>query len=312
MRLFTFSAPSEQPAQAVVLLGTGLVGGAIADLLRVRNPTSFESWETPWNNPDLFADHLCFLVNRISTQSMTQLDWIWAAGKAGFPADSQQVQRELLLFERFLDAVVDNQPPLHRPSVRLHLISSAGGIFEGQSLVGLHAQPSPCRPYGQLKLQQEQLAARRLEPASLFIYRLSSVYGLIRPGRRMGLISVLLSHAIRQQTTIFHGQFDTLRDYLWAEDAARFIVDRVLSRDNYGPKSYLLASARPTSIFEARTLAQQITHRKIYVQCLGQPANARSITFSPAILPVGWCASDLSINMKRVFLDAMCSGKIKP
>ena len=37
------------------------------------------------------------------------------------------------------------------------LVSSAGGLFEGQRNVGDRSQPSPMRPYGFLKLRQEKL-----------------------------------------------------------------------------------------------------------------------------------------------------------
>ena len=71
------------------------------------------------------------------------------------------------------------------------MISSAGGLFEGQTFCDARSAPTPQRPYGEGKLNQEQLAWGRKGDAKIHIFRPSSVYG-VSPSGRIGLVTALI------------------------------------------------------------------------------------------------------------------------
>jgi UDP-glucose 4-epimerase len=134
--------------------------------------------------------------------------------------------------------------------------SSAGGVY-GNSLDLPLTERSPCRPisaYGQAKLDQEahvlEWAAQTPE-ASCLVARLSNLYG---PGqslaRSTGLIARLSQSLVHHRPLHVYVPLDTLRDYLYVGDAARYVL-RCLDR--------LRRSDRPTSVVKIFASEQSIS-----------------------------------------------------
>jgi nucleoside-diphosphate-sugar epimerase len=313
MILFDTFIEKDQSKQVVILLGAGLVGGALVDTLISKGMVPRIKNSLNWYDQGQFRRQLNQILTNLAMPKIIRIDWIWAAGKVGFGADQARIDQEINNFNIFLN-IVEKSRTIARDinTVFFHLISSAGGLFEGQQCIDLFSEPSPRRPYGDLKLQQEKLATDNFGNCGLNIYRLSSVYGFIRSGRRTGLISVLVRNSLRQQTTLFNGRFDTLRDYVWANDIAEFITDRILSDPCAKSSTSILASGKPTSIFEICKIVQHATKKQAYIYCMADTSNAENITFMPSVLPFGWKASSLSINIHNIVGDAICKGGVMP
>jgi UDP-glucose 4-epimerase len=124
------------------------------------------------------------------------------------------------------------RPRLARDGL-VFLASSAGGVYS--------ASPSPppfdewsqavaLAPYGREKLAQEDLLARLAHAAEIdvLIGRFSNLYG---PGQSLSKPQGLISHvgraALRREPIAIYVPLDTIRDYLFAEDAGRMVVDAV-------------------------------------------------------------------------------------
>lgn len=300
----TFVKLFELDGGLTILFGGGLVGGAIADELELRGARALGEWVCHWNHLPMLRDELAQLARGVCERPRGVVDWIWAAGTSGFGTSMAQADRELALF----DAVVRTAAATAGDSAtRFHVVSSAGGAYESLRCADLGSGPVGTRPYAALKLAQEDLAGSLLGADRVWVYRLSSVYGCIRPGRRLGLVSTLIVNALRRRTTRIFGAFDTLRDYVWAADVARYLVGSLASQQATGSGTHILASARPVSIFEMRALVRRVTGIPPYVQCVGDE-NAASTTFSSSALPEGFVPSPLDATVRRVFRDALASG----
>jgi UDP-glucose 4-epimerase len=110
------------------------------------------------------------------------------------------------------------------------LASSAGGVYAGSTDRPLHEGSAPCpiSPYGRAKLRQE-LTLERFgtghPTVSRLVARISNLYG---PGQKMekpqGLISHMSRCLIHQRPIHIWVPLDTIRDYVFAPDAARALV----------------------------------------------------------------------------------------
>ena len=285
--------------QAVLLFGAGLIGGRIAESLLRRGWAGSES-PTPWDDDAELGRHLDEVERLVSDEggvNFERLDIVWSAGRAGFAADEAQARGEEQNFRRVLD-LLSRLAASSVADLVVHLVSSAGGLFEGQRHVDPSSVPSPCRPYGVLKLRQEELlrelGTRRPDgarPLVRRIYRLASVYGPAPRGVRRGLIGTLLLNAAEGRATPIVGQLTTLRDYVFTEDVARHLADACTTEVT--DTCEVLASGKPTTIHEIVQHVGRVVHRVPRLVFAATRDNATDITFAPQVLPQRWSTTDL-------------------
>ncbi|MEM9762966.1 MAG: NAD-dependent epimerase/dehydratase family protein [Pseudomonadota bacterium] len=282
----------------VLVFGTGLIGGAAVRAIVSRIGTARQR-HFDWNWAELAASEATALEAAtealLAARPDARLTVIWAAGRSGFGSDDAAMDHELRAFRRVLATVrrTGGSVPEERRAF-IH-VSSAGGLFEGQTACGPTAEPSPLRPYGTGKLAQEALV---LEDAGLgrrHILRPSSVYGYA-PGARRGLIAALIAAAVRGRPATIMGSLTTQRDYVYAIDIGRFIATRTFDETPPGASTEiaLLASARPTSIFEVIQLIEGHQGAKLLLRIDPRPENARDNTFLPNSLPSDFTPTRLS------------------
>jgi nucleoside-diphosphate-sugar epimerase len=303
--------------QVVAVFGVGLLGTHLVEAL--RNGSTFAELALPYH----WSDHaqqqgdgrriltqMEQVVKSLSRQwgSPGRLDLVWSAGQSGFGSSGSELDVENAALASVLDLVDEFRERWPGIATQFHLISSAGGLFEGQLGVGPHSKPDPLQPYGQSKLAQEVEAQGRLSPMPVVIYRPSSVYGPVRHGQRMGLIATLLVNAYRYRVSILRGETHTLRDYVLASDVAQFMASRITPHD---PQAgvFVLASARPTSLAEVVRMVEEITHRKLLIQYQLSPNNALSNTYLPSVLPRGWGpVVPLEVGIRQVYRAMLARG----
>jgi UDP-glucose 4-epimerase len=181
----------------------------------------------------------------------------------------------------------------------LHLVSSAGGLFEGRTACTGADRPVPLRPYGEGKLAQEAALAGLPAEIGWRIYRPSSIYGHVAGGRA-GLIPTLMINAMQGRTSRVFGGLSTLRDYVLADDVGRHIAGRVLADKAAAQPVEVLALARPATIFEIIRLVERAVGRGLNLQIDPHPSNARDISFLPAACPADWQPTPLSSGVRLV------------
>ena len=307
------------PGNVIALFGLGLIGTHILNHLLKHNYTSVARLPFTWNDPLPHKQEISDINKRINNlleadlilknrSTPPILDIIWCAGIGGFGMNEAEADQEFENFLAVLQLASNAARGSKQPFARFHLMSSGGGLFEGQLGVTLETPPAPRRCYSRLKLRQEQtlLAARDL---CGFIYRPSSVYGFSGAGKRLGLIPTLLINGSRYQVSTIFGTPDTLRDYVAAHDVGRFIA-RILASEQHNPEIFHLVSGVSRSLSEVKKIVEQAVNRKLFV-CYREDIsnNIANITFSQLSLPKNWEPNDLYTTI-RTMLHTMMSTSV--
>ncbi len=291
----------------VALFGVGLIGSALTEALAGRR---FRPQPVPlaWDDPGRQERQLEAIGRRIDDRlgrlEGGDLSFVWAAGRAGFGSGGDETAPELESFRRVL--ALAESIARRRPSgtVEFHLVGSVGGLFEGQRYVDRDSRPAVRRPYGELKLRQEDLLAAAGDLRRR-IYRLTSVFGPAPGGGRRGLITTLVDNGLRHRVTRIVGRLSTLRDFVWTVDVARYLAAELLDRAvEPGISTRTLAAGKPSSIHELVKLVESILGRRLYLQFDFGLANSMDITVSPTLQPEHWHPSDLRMAVRRLYLAA--------
>ena len=248
----------------------GLLGSHVAAALR-RSPR-FTEWEPaggpfPWADRERLEARLAGAVRGFlaatGSHEAGSVFWCAGAGVVGTPpaemaAESQTWERCLDLLGSELDS---GQPGVRRP-LALLLASSAGGIYAGSSEEGPLTETSPTRPlspYGEEKLRQERSLAHWAEArdqVSTLVARIANLYGPGQKGSKaQGLISQMSRCLIHHRPVHIYVPLDTVRDFVFVEDAARALVrwmERLRREARHAGQSVrvlkICASERPTTI----------------------------------------------------------------
>jgi UDP-glucose 4-epimerase len=185
----------------------------------------------------------------------------WCAGAGVVGTSEAAVAAETAALRELLLALAE-QPALARSRGAFLLCSSAGGVYggSGERRITENTEPRPISPYGRAKLEQER-ALRELLPRfsqlSTLTARLSNLYG---PGQRLdkpqGLISHMARSAVVGLPIHVYVPLDTMRDYLFVDDAARALscgLERL--QRSTAPTQWLKIYASETDTSIARLLA---------------------------------------------------------
>ncbi len=299
---------------AFAVFGIGLIGSALVSALKSVAPAREERLDFDWTRPEMQATQAGHLERRLeatitSATAPARIHFLWSAGRAGFLSSGEEVDPELRSFRNVL--ALAERTALRFPGVpaTFCLMSSAGGLFEGQRQVTRDSLPTPAHPYGRLKLEQERLLLNSAAPLRKAIYRLTSVYGPLRPGQRRGLIGTLVVNGLRQRVSQIVGFMRTLRDFVWVEDIAVYLTRKLRSDAGIEPDSIsVLGSIKPFSIFEIQRIVENTLRHKIYLGYSLQAPNSEDITFSADVFPMDWHPSDLKSNIRRLYTEALAKG----
>lgn len=272
----------------VAIFGLGLVGTGVATWLRSRSGAQAKYLPFDWRPAANRVAQIAQIKRELLSicdkgePDVGKLSIVWAAGAAGFSAKQDTLNDEKCSLGLILDMCASLQATRPDTNVAFHLVSSAGGLFEGQRDVTALSSPKPLRPYAVSKLEQEEMVKSLPLSITRRIYRPSSIYGY-KHGGRPGLIVTLVRNSYQRKTTRITGSLDTLRDYIHVSDVARFIGEQVLEPGHSGG-TYLLACGKPATMRSVIGQVQQLVGHPLYLQFDPAPANAEHNTYRPAAL----------------------------
>lgn len=304
-----------QGIQLVLIFGVGLIGETLVSELSLRGFLGKEQFAFSWLQPPSTRVReldTIFEWTRKRTEvhahggmpaDQISISIVWSAGKSGFVSTWEALDTELNAFRQVVSLSVRLLEVLPRAVHNFHLTSSGGGVYEGQLNVGPGAVPFPLRPYGELKMAQERLLHALEEPIGKSIYRPSSVYGFISLKNRLGLIATLINNGMRGQITNIFADALTLRDYVLVNDVAAFIAKKITVDRFVADGTYVLASAKPTSVNEVLILLERVLDRTLYFVFRPTLDNTASNTFSVNVLPDGFHPQDLETGMRSVLFS---------
>lgn len=222
---------------AWIIGARGLLGRSIGARLRSdRRWHVIDDAPLPWHDLDALAEAAADRAQRMiqqATSTGTRWAVFWTAGTVVTSSAPEAVAREFRQFEIVLGAIAEalgTGPATGSGAV--FFSSSAGGVYAGASDPPFDEStpPAPLSPYGRMKLDAETELASFTERAavSTVVGRISNLYG---PGQQLAKMQGLISHLARSQysatPTSLYVPLDTLRDYLYVDDAASLIADLV-------------------------------------------------------------------------------------
>lgn len=270
-------------SQVAAHLGHGEGGG---DDAGSRN--ALVSWQPegsiPWSDVSSSSAFLDRAASRFARAIAERADanWavLWCAGAGVVGTSAEALDRETGTWRGFLESLGTRltEAGLRDRRGFVFLASSAGGVHAGCSERPV-TERSPARPtsaYGRAKLAQEEAlaawAAARPDVSTL-VARISNLYG---PGQKMdkpqGLVSHMSRTMIHRQAIHIYVPLDTIRDYVFAGDAGRWIAGWLVrliaerSREE-GPKhlTKICAAEEETTIAALIALFRRIAKRNLKI-----------------------------------------------
>lgn len=282
----------------VLVFGSGTVGQPIHRHLEALGAAARLRIDIPWIDHRARRDTLRHLGRQLRAHpDLRGLRTIWAAGAAGFSATAEEIEAESAAFDDVLGLVEGLADEHDQPGCVLHMVSSAGGLYEGRTVRAADEPPSPLRAYGELKMQQER-RAMRLGADAVVVHRPSSIFTGSGHAGRPGLIGAMVANAASHRPTTIYGSPTTLRDYVHADDVGRHIATAAMSSSQL-PSPQLLVSGRPASIHEVVGIVESAMRRRVFVR-YADPWNTRDIVFTRSARAPGFNPATLQVGVRRV------------
>ncbi|ORB86874.1 hypothetical protein B1987_27385 [Mycobacterium kansasii] len=253
----------------------GLLGSAVS---RAMCPT-FSHLSVPWEDHDAAVEVLDDELERF-VRAVGSDDWsiIWAAGSGVVGSTADKLAAETRIMSHFVARLRDMRPAGRGA---FFLSSSAGGVYAGSTHPPFSESttPRPLSPYGETKLAQEEILRIRLHGCiPLIVGRFSNLAG---PGQNLakqqGLVSQLCRAAVMRQSLNVFVPMETLRDYLYVDDAAAMVCALIKNVVRDQPSQPLLrniSSQRPVSVCTVVRTVQQVAHRSVRI-ALGTSPSSR-------------------------------------
>lgn len=253
---------------------TGLLGSALVR----QHDASFDPGPIPWHDPAAAQGQLVAGV-RAFARHVGDRPWHiqWAAGRATVSASASQTAPELVTLRTLVSAIGEHGPT--GPGT-FFLASSAGGMYAGSHPAPFDADSvaRPISPYGHLKAQQEEAARGLANRCTVVIGRIANLYG---PSQRLdkaqGLISLLVQAAATRQSLNVFVPMDTIRDYIFIDDAAEVITRACADVSHSRVRVEVIASGQPVTIGQVIRLVEVVTKRKVPVALGSHPSSARQV-----------------------------------
>ena len=287
----------------------GMLGGALAAHARGCDAEVFDAGPVRWSDPVAAQRILAVDAARFAERAGTR-PWLllWAAGASVVATGTEGTADEIAALRALLAAVAARRPA--GPGA-MFVTSSAGGVYAGSAGAPftVTTPPQPVSPYGALKLQQEQ-AARELLGGRipLVLGRFSNLYG---PGHSLakdqGLIPLLCRASVRREPLNLYVSMDTVRDYLYVDDAAALAWQATTGAVGEDPPEVhveVIASGRAASVAEVVASIQGVTHRRVPLALGSHPSarhQVRDLRLVPSLHPGSSPLTPLPTGIRRIF-----------
>ena len=255
---------------AWVVGSSGLLGSALRSALHCTETNLFTPAERfRWDSEPEITVQLEAAVKAFAAFVGTENGWqiYWAAGLGTMSSTKAELAIETQVLSTLLN-LVESEPGLIAAKGCFAFASSAGAIYAGATddIITENTPAAPTTAYAHEKLKQENListfAITNCSVTAL-LARISTLYGPGQAtGKQQGLLSQIARRILRNQPIQIYVPFDTIRDYIAADDAAATIVAvmRTISGKS-GVFTKIIASEQPTTIAEIISIYKRIARR---------------------------------------------------
>jgi UDP-glucose 4-epimerase len=255
---------------AWVVGSAGLLGAALTRTLRDAGTELFTPAQRfAWHDESELAGQITAAVQAFALRAATADHWEihWAAGVGTMSSAAAALAPETRALAWLLERLQAETSLMARPG-SLSFASSAGAIYAGAAddVITEHTAAAPTTAYAEVKLSQEALVRDYVaaQPGTTaLIARISTLYG---PGQASGKKQGLLGHMarciLRNQPIQIYVPYDTIRDYIDADDAAVAMVG-TLRATRAAPQllTRIIASESPATIAEIVAIFGRLARR---------------------------------------------------
>ena len=280
-----------------VLGRTGLLGTALCRALRAANTRLFTPDQRfSWTEEVELALQMKAAVMEFSRQVGTDERWevYWAAGVGTMSSSADSLAPETKALALLLQ-LLRADPRLTARAGTIAFASSAGAIYAGSKdeIVTEESLSAPTTAYAVEKLRQEGLIvefAAENKNTSALLARISTLYGTGQTyGKKQGLLGHIARSMIRNQPVQIYVPYDTIRDYIDAEDAAATMISATrLTSDTGQTVIKIIASECPVTIAEIVSIFKRLARRAPRVIRSANRLSAlysRRVQFSSVVFP---------------------------
>ena len=282
---------------AWVLGSSGLLGSALCRSLSACGTKLFTPAERfCWAKPPQLFSQLAEAVQAFATQAEGADQWqvYWAAGVGTMSRVEASLTPETQALDCLLRLLEAESRLVAKPGA-LAFASSAGALYAGtlDEVITEDVKPTPTTDYAHEKLKQEDLIrsfSNGNNSITTLIARISTLYGVGQSsGKPQGLLSHIARCAIRRQPIQIYVPYDTIRDYISADDAATVMVNLV--NTTCGEKQLItkiIASERSVTIAEIISIFKRIERRAPLIVTSASKLSslyARRVQFRSIALP---------------------------
>ena len=255
----------------MLVVGEGLLGGALVERLRRRNPDVEHHSPTDWSAPAAtLGTDAARLIDGLDP--LAGVEVFWTAGTSGMQLPTFDTTAYRTTFAERVAAVSDAMAD-RGASVRLHLASSAGALG---SMQPSRRGTMPATPYAERKAIEEDVVLGA--DTANRVHRIASAYGAPTSSGRAGVIGLLLQNALLGRETELFARPSTMRNYVHHHDVAEAMLR---SLDASTPRTLLLASQRSHAMSEVLAEVARVVRRAVPV-IHRPPANDHDMVFDPA------------------------------
>ncbi len=238
----------------------GLLGSALCRALQRQGTVLFmPAQPLAWQDAATLHAQLRDCARQFGASAQGQADWQvhWAAGIGSMGASAEALAPETAALAVLLDALGSDNVLMATPGA-LALASSAGAIYaaSAERVITEASADAPNNAYAREKLAQEALLLRfaaRHTAQTMLLARISTLYGPgSNPRKPLGLLSHIARNILRNQPVQIYVPFDTMRDYLSADDAASAMLQALRLARQLPAQAHvkIIASEQPVTIAE--------------------------------------------------------------
>ena len=277
----------------------GLLGAALCRTLRHDGTELFApAQRLCWNCRTELTSQIAVAVQAFASRVRAGDRWeiYWAAGVGTMSSSEDDLAPETQALCSVL-RLLESEPRLMIASGAIAFASSAGAIYAGSSdeVITENTPPAPTTAYAREKLRQEDLIKSfivRNPRVTALIARISTLYGPGQSARkRQGLLAYIARNIVRNQPVQIYVPYDTIRDYIAADDAAAAMLT-ALRTTSAKPRllTKIIASEHPTTIAEIISIFMRIARRTPRIVTSASRLSdlySRRVRFRSIVLPEG-------------------------
>jgi len=91
-----------------------------------------------------------------------------------------------------------------------------------------------------------------------------------------------MHNALLNKLSTLYGNLYTLRNYIWVEDVANFVINKLI---HFEDGMYILAGSRSHSIIEIKKEIERVVRKRVYFKLNSSIENNLDIVFSNNLFP---------------------------